>query len=193
MSVEIAAQSQHLKGELRSLIRFYDFFCLFSPAPLVESWFKMQWAMLGRKLGNWMLVAPQLYCHVYALPCLSFRLHRGRAGYNWNLTRVFWSCLVAHFVAFLLCSFLFHPWCGPDKTSVTSQSPSSFLSHLDERRDREWRQRNGGDRQQLLPGQRLTPRHRQSRVLINTLYSDDKVTLCCELWRAPKGDVNRKA
>lgn len=25
-----AAQSQHLKGELRSLIRFYDFFCLFS-------------------------------------------------------------------------------------------------------------------------------------------------------------------
>ena len=144
MSVEIAAQSQHLKGELRSLIRFYDFFCLFSPAPLVESWFKMQWAMLGRKLGNWMLVAPQLYCHVYALPCLSFRLHRGRAGYNWNLTRVFWSCFVAHFVAFLLCSFLFHPRCGPDKTSVTSQSPSSFLSHLDERRDREWRQRMEG-------------------------------------------------
>ena len=84
--VRRAAQSQHLKGELRSLIRFYDFFCLFSspsqqpsPAPLVESWFKMQRAMLGRKLGNWMLVAPRLYCHVYAFcPALSFRLQRGR-------------------------------------------------------------------------------------------------------------------
>ena len=34
------AQSQHLKGELRSLIRFYDFFCLFSStglAPLMVS------------------------------------------------------------------------------------------------------------------------------------------------------------
>ena len=104
------AQSQHLKGELRSLIRFYDFFCLFSspaqPGLLVESWFKMQRAMLGRKLGNWMLVAPGLYCHVYSavLPSPLFPAPE-RAGYNWNLTRVFWSCFVARFVAFLCSSF----------------------------------------------------------------------------------------